>query len=117
MSDDESFLRLYLPYALREALGADAQHGRGEHSGAQPHGRGARARARADPHARLRDSDRCKRRGGRGALPRRDGDPDRRHADAHQVLQPRDPRRLPQGGDRGGRQAAFHAARSAARKL
>ena len=30
MSDGESFLRLHFPHALREALGTDAQHGRGE---------------------------------------------------------------------------------------
>ena len=82
----QPFLCLYLPHALCQALGAHAQHRGGEHSGAQPHGRGAGARARAHPHACLRSAHGRERRGGRRALPRRNGDPDRRYADAHQVL-------------------------------
>ena len=69
--------------AIMEAANKGAQKGGGEHLRAQPHGCGARARARRHPLPRVRRECRREPRRRRRALSRRDGDFDRRYAHTH----------------------------------
>ena len=116
-NDGFQLLCAHFAHALYRALGADAQRPAREHPGAQPHGRGARARARRDPARHLPQAVRRQRPCDGGAVSRRVRDPHRRPADTDQVSQRRDHVGLPRGGGSGRAEAARHAAAGAAGDL
>ena len=115
--DGFQLLCAHFAHALYRTLGPDAQRPAREHSGAQPHGGRAGARARCHPARHIPRAVRCQRPRDRGALSRRVGDPHGRPADADQVPQRGDHVGLPRGGGSGRAEAARHAAAGAARDL
>lgn len=107
----------HFAHALYRALGPDAQRPAREHSGAQPHGGRAGARARRHPARHFPPAVRRQRARNCGAVSRCVGDPHGRPADADQVSQRGDHVGLPRGGGSGRAEAARHAAAGAARDL